>query len=353
MSVNTPILQQILSELVGLRQDVTELKTDVAVLKTDVAVLKKDVAVLKTDVAVLKKDVAVLKKDVAKLKEDHSKLRFEFNEFRDNVLQYTKSQTLIQEKTDTLHIYELLRSNLPTLNIEIHSFGNFYRQNDKQWITDIDGCITIDSFPRKPNTSQYTRNNSLQFKQNHYRNEIMFLESKTQLDKGLLDKKLRQFAEIYTIVSNITKYNTGVDEFMSMITTSPLNKQPTRIYFMLVAEDMAISMRQLIHHINNATLTEKIYKDLVYSLFKEIPMFAFLKKGITDIDLKNKYLTASTFDEYVALFSNSAFDFHRAYLDSFFTPYKSIATLYAKFKGILGYSFQTLILFPSSFSYSL
>jgi chromosome segregation ATPase len=93
MSVNTPILQQILSELVGLRQDVTE-------LKTDVAVLKKDVAVLKTDVAVLKKDVAVLKKDMAKLKEDHSKLRYEFNEFRDNVVYYTKSQTLIQENLD-------------------------------------------------------------------------------------------------------------------------------------------------------------------------------------------------------------------------------------------------------------
>ena len=318
MSVNTPILQQILAELVGLRQDVTELK-----------------------------------KDVAELKKDYKQLRYEFNEFRENTVQYTKSQTLIQEKSDTLHICEVLRSNLPTLNIEIHSFGNFYRQKDKQLITDIDGCITIDSFPHKPNTSRYARNNSLQFKQNQYRNEIMFLESKTQLDKGKLDKKLKQFAEIYTIVTNINKYNTGVDEFMSMVTTSPLNKHPTRIYFMLIAEDMAVSMRQLIYHINNASLTEQLYKELVYNLFKEIPMFAFLKKGITDMDLKNKYLSTTSFDDYVALFSDSAFDFHRGYLNSFFTPYKTVAPLYAKFKGILGYSFQTLILFPASFSYSL
>jgi hypothetical protein len=325
MSVNTPILQQILSEIVGLRQDVNEIKAD----------------------------VAILKKDVIDLKGVYSKLRFEFNEFRDNVVQYTKSQTLIQEKTDTLHIYELLNNNLLTLNIEIHPFGYFYKQNEKQWITDIDGCITIDSLPCKPNTSQYNKNNSLQFKQNQFRNEIMFLESKTQLDKGMFDKKLRQFSEIYTIVKNIKKYNSGVDEFISMITTSPLNRHPTRIYFMLIAEDMAVSMRQLIYHINNATLTEQIYKELVYGIFREIPMFTFIKNGIADKDLKNEYLTASSFDEYVTLFSNSAFDSHRAYLNSFFIPYSSVATLYAKFKGILGYNFQTLILFPASFSYSL
>jgi hypothetical protein len=387
MSVNTPILQQILSELVALRHDVTELKTDVAVLKTDVAVLKTDVAVLKTDVAVLKTDVAVLKtdvavlkrdvavlkkdvielkkdvnvlkkdmtvlkKDVAKLKTDYGQLRYEFNEFRNNTVYYTQSLSRIQEKTDTLHIFESLRQNLPTLNIEIYPFGDFYRQNDiHPIITDIDGCISIDSIPHKPNTTRYTKNNSLQFKQSQYRNEILFLESKTQLDKCMLDKKLKQFDEIYTIVSNIKTYESGSDEFMTMITSSPLNRHPSRIYFMLIAEDMAVSMRRLIYHINTATLTEQLYKELVYSLFKEIPMYTLLKRGIKDnLQLKLRYIHASSFDEYIALFSEPEFNPHRAYLNSFFTPYAHVSTLYAKFKGILGYSFQSLLMFPASFS---
>ena len=62
-------------DVTGLKEDVAGLKEDVAVLKTDVAGLKEDVAVLKTDVADLKEDVAVLKTDVAVLKEDVSILK--------------------------------------------------------------------------------------------------------------------------------------------------------------------------------------------------------------------------------------------------------------------------------------
>jgi hypothetical protein len=54
MSVNTPILQKILSELVGLRQDVTHIKKDVAEMKRDVAEMKRDVAEMKRDVAEMK-----------------------------------------------------------------------------------------------------------------------------------------------------------------------------------------------------------------------------------------------------------------------------------------------------------
>lgn len=57
-------LEEAVSEIPGLKSDVSVLKTDVSELKTDVGVLKTDVAVLKTDVAVLKTDVAVLKDTV-------------------------------------------------------------------------------------------------------------------------------------------------------------------------------------------------------------------------------------------------------------------------------------------------
>ena len=62
-------LDLILSEILGVKEDVAGLKEDVSGLKTDVAGLKEDVAGLKTDVAGLKEDVAVLKEDVSILKQ--------------------------------------------------------------------------------------------------------------------------------------------------------------------------------------------------------------------------------------------------------------------------------------------
>ena len=82
------ILSEILGvkeDVAGLKEDVAGLKEDVAVLKTDVAGLKEDVAVLKTDVADLKKDVAVLKTDVAVLKTDVAVLKADVAVLKEDV----------------------------------------------------------------------------------------------------------------------------------------------------------------------------------------------------------------------------------------------------------------------------
>ena len=62
------ILLELVSEVRGIKTDVSDLKTDVSDLKTDVKGLKTDVSDLKTDVKDLQTNVANLQIDVEKLK---------------------------------------------------------------------------------------------------------------------------------------------------------------------------------------------------------------------------------------------------------------------------------------------
>jgi chromosome segregation ATPase len=64
------LVEQVLTETRGLRQDVTELKHDVAELKHDVAELKHDVTELKQDMKVVKQDITVMKQDIGNLQRD-------------------------------------------------------------------------------------------------------------------------------------------------------------------------------------------------------------------------------------------------------------------------------------------
>jgi archaellum component FlaC len=63
-------LDQILTSVTKLEQDVGALKQDVGGLKQDVGGLKQDVGGLKQDVGGLKQDVGGLKQDVGGLKQD-------------------------------------------------------------------------------------------------------------------------------------------------------------------------------------------------------------------------------------------------------------------------------------------
>jgi outer membrane murein-binding lipoprotein Lpp len=79
------LLQELLTEVKGIKVDLAEVKSDVKELKTDVATLKTDVNVLKTDVATLKTDVNVLKTDVDGLKSDVTSLKSEVVQLRQDM----------------------------------------------------------------------------------------------------------------------------------------------------------------------------------------------------------------------------------------------------------------------------
>ena len=107
----------VLSELKGMRSDISTLTTDVAELKNgfqlmqediadlkaDVAVLKADMVEVKADVAELKNDVAVLKADMIEVKEDVADIKVQQKENTRFISALIDGQTVIEIRFDTMH----------------------------------------------------------------------------------------------------------------------------------------------------------------------------------------------------------------------------------------------------------
>ena len=91
------------ADVAVLKADVAELKNDVAVLKVDMVEVKADVAGLKTDVAELKDDVAVLKADMIEVKEDAADIKVQQKENTRFISALIDGQTVIEIRFDTMH----------------------------------------------------------------------------------------------------------------------------------------------------------------------------------------------------------------------------------------------------------
>ena len=86
----------VLSELKGMRSDISTLTTDVAELKNGFQLMQEDIADLKADVAVLKADMIEVKEDVADIKvQQKENTRF--------ISALIDGQTVIEIRFDTMH----------------------------------------------------------------------------------------------------------------------------------------------------------------------------------------------------------------------------------------------------------
>lgn len=323
MSVNTPILQQILSELQGVKYDIREIRTDVSTLRQEVSTLRTDFNILRDD----------------------------YNVFKGTMLYSFRNLTRIQEKTDAEFFRQYLNNALPSLVVESHAFGNFYLPNGSV-LTDIDGCVSLHTIPQIPNTSVYKINNSKHFVKELIRNEMIILESKGLLDNVQLNKKVVQFYKIIETIQIINKMNMtkAASNFKAMIDSYPLFRRPNKIYFMMCANDMSVLMRTFIGEINNGTLDKNKYLNLTFKMFTEHPNYKLFRDVIIDNPkLSKKYDTCNSFDNMKNLLESDIFITHRQFIGAYFCPYESISDYYKNMKGILGYIFQENVYLPASF----
>ena len=110
------------ADVAELKADVAELKNDVAVLKTDMVEVKADVAELKADVVLLKADMIEVKADVAELKDDVAVLKADMIEVKEDV-----ADIKVQQKENTRFISALIDGQtvieirFDTMHSDIHS----------------------------------------------------------------------------------------------------------------------------------------------------------------------------------------------------------------------------------------
>ena len=275
--------------------------------------------------------------------------RDEMYGFRDNVVYDRKNAAMIQEKSDAEYFRQHIAAENPTLNIELYTFGFFYDING-DIITDIDGCIAFYSMPQKPDLSIFSKNNSIQI--SNIRNGVFFIESKNLLDKVNFDNKIIQFIKMLNIVKTIKNVdvNNVAADFKNMITTHPLQKNPSETYFIFSANDLSLHIRKLIIYINEGTLTEEIYKKYIYKMFIEHSMYKRIGNIIKHKpNIKKLYMKASTFDDFINLFQNPIFKIHSTFLQAFFINYTSVYPLYSQVKGLLGCVYYGDVYLPPRF----
>lgn len=112
----------VLSELKGMRSDISTLTTDVAELKNGFQLMQEDIADLKADVAVLKADMVEVKADVAELKDDVAVLKADMIEVKEDV-----ADIKVQQKENTRFISALIDGQtvieirFDTMHSDIHS----------------------------------------------------------------------------------------------------------------------------------------------------------------------------------------------------------------------------------------
>lgn len=335
-TANTPILKQILQELSALRSDVTELKVEVKEIRKDVNQLQTDVKELQTDVKELRLGL-------------HG-LRTEFYEFRDNMKYYMKEQSLIQERSDTYYITEYLNDNIPTLDVTSYDFGKFYNPNG-QLVTDIDGCIIMNSSPKQPfRISIEYPNNSKYANPEFMRTDILFLESKNSLDKVKVDMKLTHFVKILSILKNRYRYTSQNTSrlFKEMLENPVLESHPKGIYFMICGNDLPYEIKEYIQHINNGSITEELYNTLSLTNFRSHSSYKKI------LDIVKKYPTvlkqikkANTVDELlIQLRKRNDLEEEKLFIEKHFVSYSSMKPIFDSMKGNIGYKFFLNIQLP-------
>ena len=80
------ILENIQTDVSGLKTDVAGLKSDIVEVKADVAGLKSDMVEVKADIAGLKSDMVEVKADIAGLKTDVAGLKTDLTEVKHRVV---------------------------------------------------------------------------------------------------------------------------------------------------------------------------------------------------------------------------------------------------------------------------
>jgi len=212
MSANGPILVQILDRLNSIDTRLSSLETRVGKLEDSVAVLHN----------------------------------------------YIGNQSKVQEEQYTIQLKTYLLNMFSNSSINILNFGNFYEPYTNEPLTDIDGCVILRSLMP---TAKITKNNKNIILDN---SRVFFIEAKHAITKARLDKKLKQFVRIMSLIHAVQNdtyipADNKLYMFDNMITIHDIKKFPASFAFIFSTKKMSPDAMKIAIAINNNTLTKKLY----------------------------------------------------------------------------------------------
>lgn len=246
-----------------------------------------------------------------------------FEEHKANFYHYMKRHSEIEELEDRNYILNFLQNEKKGYVSTVSLMRNFYYPTSNNLLTDFDGLILMEPILEKHNNSKplYNGNNRHTFRKtmkNRLRQAeqtqaektqiqaqapqqpcAIIIESKQKFDKGLIDKKLQQFYEIYKILKSIKDGSLDItntsDNFKQLYENYNLQNFPNELYFVFSSNSINKKCIEYIQHIAQKTLTRELYELYTIDYLRTLPIFdEFCRpKHITKQYIKDMNTTTS------------------------------------------------------------
>ena len=316
---------------------------------------------IETDISVLKSDVAVLKDVVAVLKDD-----------MDGMIKYKKMEANFQELRNRNFISKIYLHNHKNHHITPLGIKKFYNPSGKE-ITDIDGFLFIDTYPRiihqpspdiisrlpHPSFIESLKSNRVELNPNHKHHEYIIIESKHSLFKGKVDKKLAQMMEIRDVlhspdINGVSVYTIMIQQIR---TETNQNELHYPIHLIFSSDDISHELREYIIDINRG-IDETTYDRHTTMLFYSDPFIAdIIQKIRNDPTIPKMYKQIFEKQQPISYirhaFHDKSFMRHRTeYVDCYLVPFSKLRTTFQSMAGFVGIAQFNTVELPRLFEKS-
>ncbi len=284
--------------------------------------------------------------EIVEMKKDISDLKIGLNSLRNEFYTYVKQNSTIQESQHLEFIYSMLRKSLPTIHITRLGIKQFFSPAGKE-ITELDGCLFLDSTPPPPIVIEGMRNNSLLLNPKAQYKELVIIESKHSLNKVKLDTKLAQLLAIQTSLSSSVNLQATSKVFREMMRKYPELKQTSKIYMIFASDDIPHELKEFIQQINRGLTEEGYISDTITLLKNDIFFKKILEDSTIKQHIKQMLKNSETLEEIAAIAQLPEFQRYSAYLLSYIKPFSAVQEIYSNAIGNLGIAQYTALEFPA------
>lgn len=257
--------------------------------------------------------------------------------FQATFSKYVNNQSWIQESSDLECMYSKFIKWLPTVECTKANIREVYLPTGNI-LTDIDGCIILNTEMKKPEHNPNMRNNSKEKQPFYHFKKGILLESKHALNKQKIDSKLTNIVDFMRLLSSLQGGTLdGTEKFSEFVEEFDLMNFPQDLYLVFSSGDISFEIRSFLLDIQSGKI-EQTYDTYVTAIFRTHPIQKVLKKDSRVLNVvKRKLKAIKDVEELRTLIQTEpTLSSYQQHLLPILIPYSDMKDVYRRMKGKLG-----------------
>ena len=268
------------------------------------------------------------------------KLETPLGDFQAIFSKYMNNESPIQEYSDLECIYSKFEKWMPSLECTKVNICEVYLPNG-HILTDIDGCIVVNTEMPKQGNIPHLRNNSKEKQPAYHFKKAIILESKHALNKQKIDTKLTNIVDFSNLISSLqngtlnvkhtpTKFSEFVEEF-------DLMNFPRELYLVFSSGDISFELRSFLLDIDSGRI-EQSYDIYVIRMVHSHSIQKVIKKDPRILHTLKRKLKATTNVETLRTLiqTEPTLTPYHQHLLPLLVPYSDVKDVYTRMKGKIG-----------------